>query len=133
MKPSEIYFSQDSIKNTFEYGQSIHDTLKMCQEDPMAIHQIPTMRVCMKNGKWFTLDNRRLWIFRRLEEGGHITNVDVNVVSSDRLSARKFTTTNGGVSVRIRQPRVDLDDFDDDDDGIMFDDVDDFDCFDDIW
>lgn len=133
MKPSEIYFSQDSIKNTFEYGQSIHDTLKMCQEDPMAIHQIPTMRVCMKNGKWFTLDNRRLWIFRRLEEGGHITNVDVNVVSSDRLSARKFTTTNGGVSVRIRQPRVDLDDFDDDDDGIMFDDIDDFDCFDDIW
>lgn len=133
MKPSEIYFSQDSIKNTFEYGQSIHDTLKKCQEDPMAIHQIPTMRVCMKNGKWFTLDNRRLWIFRRLEEGGHITDVDVNVVSSDRLSARKFTTTNGGVSVRIRQPRVDLDDFDDDDDGIMFDDVDDFDCFDDIW
>lgn len=133
MKPSEIYFSQDSIKNTFEYGQSIHDTLKMCQEDPMAIHQIPTMRVCMKNGKWFTLDNRRLWIFRRLEEGGHITDVDVNVVSSDRLSARKFTTTNGGVSVRIRQPRGDLDDFDDDDDGIMFDDVDDFDCFDDIW
>lgn len=133
MKPSEIYFSQDSIKNTFEYGQSIHDTLKMCQEDPMAIHQIPTMRVCMKNGKWFTLDNRRLWIFRRLEEGGHITNVDVNVVSSDRLRARKFTTTNGGVSVRIRQPRVDLDDFDDDDDGLMFDDVDDFDCFDDIW
>lgn len=90
MKPSEIYFSQDSIKNTFEYGQSIHDTLKMCQEDPMAIHQIPTMRVCMKNGKWFTLDNRRLWIFRRLEEGGHIIDVDVNVVSSDRLSARKF-------------------------------------------
>lgn len=87
----------------------------------------------MKNGKWFTLDNRRLWIFRRLEEGGHITDVDVNVVSSDRLSARKFTTTNGGVSVRIRQPRVDLDDFDDDDDGIMFDDIDDFDCFDDIW
>lgn len=87
----------------------------------------------MKNGKWFTLDNRRLWIFRRLEEGGHITNVDVNVVSSDRLRARKFTTTNGGVSVRIRQPRVDLDDFDDDDDGLMFDDVDDFDCFDDIW
>lgn len=133
MKPSEIFFSQDSIKNTFEYGQSIKDTLRMCQEDPMAIHQIPTMRVCMKNGKWFTLDNRRLWIFRRLEEGGHITDVDVNVVSSDRLSARKFTTTNGGVSVRIRQPRVDLDDFDDDDDGIMFDDVDDFDCFDDIW
>lgn len=133
MKPSEIYFSQDSIKNTFEYAQSIKDTLRMCQEDPMAIHQIPTMRVCMKNGKWFTLDNRRLWIFRRLEEGGHITDVDVNVVSSDRLSARKFTTTNGGVSVRIRQPRVDLDDFDDDDDGIMFDDVDDFDCFDDIW
>lgn len=54
----------------------------------------------------------------------------INVVSSNRLSARKFTTTNGGVSVRIRHPRVDVDDYDD---GIMFDDVDDSNCFDDIW
>lgn len=108
MRPSEIYFSQDSIKNKFDNGQTIYSTLRMCEEDPCMIHLIPTMRVCMKNGKWYTLDNRRLWVFRRLEEDGHITDVDVNVVSSDRLKARKFTTTNGGVSVRIRQPHVDL-------------------------
>uniref|UniRef100_A0A8W8KEL4 Uncharacterized protein n=1 Tax=Magallana gigas TaxID=29159 RepID=A0A8W8KEL4_MAGGI len=124
---------RDSIKNKFDKGQTIYSTLRMCEEDPYAIRLIPTMRVCMKNGKWFTLDNRRLGVFRRLEEDGHITDVDVNVVSSDRLTARKFTATNGGVSIRIRQPRDDLDDFDEYDDDIMFDYVDYSNCFDDIW
>uniref|UniRef100_K1Q797 Uncharacterized protein n=1 Tax=Magallana gigas TaxID=29159 RepID=K1Q797_MAGGI len=25
------------------------------------------MRVCKKDGKWYTLDNRRLWVFRNLD------------------------------------------------------------------
>uniref|UniRef100_A0A8W8KB38 Uncharacterized protein n=1 Tax=Magallana gigas TaxID=29159 RepID=A0A8W8KB38_MAGGI len=131
MRPSEIYYSQDSIKNTFDNGQSIYSTLRMCKEDPFEIDLIPRMRVCMKNGKWFTLDNRRLWVFRGLEESGHITLVDVIRVSSDRLTARKFTTTNDGVSVRIRQPRVDFDDQDGYD--TMIDGSDDFLDFDDFW
>lgn len=55
----------------------------------------------MKNGKWFMLDNCRLWVFRRLEEDGYIIDVDVNVVSSDCLKVRKFIIMNGGVSVCI--------------------------------
>lgn len=51
------------------------------------------------------------------------------MVSSDRLSARKFTT-NGGVSVRS-QPGVDLVDFDKYDS--MIDDDEHFIVFDDIW
>lgn len=33
MRPSEIYFSQDSIKNKFDNGQTIYSTLRMCEED----------------------------------------------------------------------------------------------------
>lgn len=132
MKPSNIYFSQDSIRNTFDNGQSIHSTLQACEQNPMAICQIPTIRVCMKNGRWYTLDNRRLWVFKKLEESGRITDVDVNIVSEDDLTAKKFTTTNCGVSVRIRQPRVDLDDYDEYDDGLLYD-GDDSNDFDDFW
>lgn len=73
----------------------------MCEEDFCMIYLILIMRVCMKNGKWFMLDNCRLWVFRRLEEDGYIIDVDVNVVSSDCLKVRKFIIMNGGVSVCI--------------------------------
>lgn len=86
----------------------------------------------MKNGRWYTLDNRRLWVFKKLEESGRITDVDVNIVSEDDLTAKKFTTTNCGVSVRIRQTRVDLDDYDEYDDGLLYD-GDDSNDFDDFW
>lgn len=86
----------------------------------------------MKNGRWYTLDNRRLWVFKKLEESGRITDVNVDIVSEDDLTANKFTTTNGGVSVRIRQPRDDLDDYDEYDDGLLYD-GDDSNDFDDFW
>lgn len=62
--------------------------------------------------------------FKRLEEEGRITDIEVNTVSSGLLTAKKFTTTNGGVSVRIRSSsaRLDFDDmfpFDFDDGGIF--------------
>lgn len=77
------------------------------------------MRVCKKDGKWYTLDNRRLWVFRKLEADGHIKDVKVIQVGKDRLPAEKFTTKNGGESVDIRQPYVESDD--DDDYGILND------------
>lgn len=119
MKPSEIYYSQDSIKEKFDNGHTIYSTLSVCKKHQYVINKIPRMRVCKKDGKWYTLDNRRLWVFRKLEADGHIKDVKVTQVSKDRLPAEKFTTKNGGESVGIRQPYVESDD--DDDDGIFND------------
>ena len=63
----------------------------------------------------YTLDNRRLWVFKKLEAEGCITDIPVKIVSNDRLTPEKFTTKNGGESVEIRQPFVDSDDDTDND------------------
>jgi hypothetical protein len=60
------------------------------------------MKVCKKDGKWYSLDNRRLWVFKRLEADGCIDDVEVMIVSSSQLTARKFTTNNGGTIVHFR-------------------------------
>lgn len=64
MKPSEIYYSQDSIKEKFDNGHTIYSTLSVCKKHQYVINKIPRMRVCKKDGKWYTLDNRRLLVFR---------------------------------------------------------------------
>lgn len=102
MKPSQIYYSQNSINEKFDNGYTIYATLNACKNHPFVIYEIPPIRVCKKDGKWYTLDNRRLWVFKRLEEQGHVDSVRIKQVSPSLLTAQKFTTTNGGESVEIR-------------------------------
>lgn len=115
MKPSEIFFSQDSIKEKFDNGHTIYSTVSVCKKHPYVINKIPKMRVCKKDGKWYSLNNRRLWVFRKLEADGDIKDVRVMQVNNARLTTEKFTTRNGGESVNIRQPYVESDDEDEDD------------------
>lgn len=96
MKPSQIYYSQNSINEKFDNGYTIYATLNACKNHPFVIYEIPPIRVCKKDGKWYTLDNRRLWVFKRLEERGHVDSVRIKQVSPSLLTAQKFTTTNEG-------------------------------------
>ncbi|KAH3858257.1 hypothetical protein DPMN_100877 [Dreissena polymorpha] len=65
-----------------------------------AIYSIPTITVVKRNGQWVTAENRRLWVFRQLEELGKCTFIDVNAGYS--IPAAKLTLTYGGVTVRVR-------------------------------
>ena len=102
MKPSEIFYSQNSIKYRFENGRTISSTFDVCVKEPDVIKRIRKMRVFQKDGKWFSMDNRRLWVFKKLEAEGHIKDVSVKRTSINQLPDDKFTTKNGGVDVYIR-------------------------------
>ena len=104
LKPSEIYFSQDSINNVFgnycqRRGIHIGSTLDRLCEGRMTVSDIPPKGFMQKGGRWYTGDNRRLWIFLELERLGKCTNL---FVISTYVPAKKFTTHNRGKSVRVR-------------------------------
>ena len=104
LKPSEIYFSHDSIYNVFgnycqHRGIHIGSTLDRLCEGRMTVSDIPPIGVMQKGGRWYTGDNRRLWIFRELERLGKCTNL---FVISTYVPAKKFTTHNRGEFVRVR-------------------------------
>ena len=106
LTPSEIRFSQDSIFNTFRAGtnhagQYIGETLDDIVRDRYTADLIPNISVFNIDAKWFTLDNRRLWVFKKAEELGIVRSIDVFVKYG--IYHAKFTTTSDGRYVRIRR------------------------------
>ncbi|KAL3859190.1 hypothetical protein ACJMK2_009419 [Sinanodonta woodiana] len=100
LKPSLIYFCQETIKNCFPSHGKIGFVLDKIYEGSISINTIPMISICKKGGKWFTTDNRRLWIFQQLEKLRKCSKIDVRI--THYIPRNKFTTKNGGVSVTIR-------------------------------
>ena len=105
LRPSEIFYSQDSIMNRFgdytPHGNTyIGETLDQLLNGHCNIESIPNISVVERNGKWFTSDNRRLWVFRTAEEIGFLKSIDV--IETYYIKDDKFTTENGGTTIRVR-------------------------------
>ena len=102
MKPSEIRYCQDSV-DYFSGPQKIGKTLDELCEGKMQISDLPMIRVCEKGGKWYTADNRRLWMFKHMERLGKLTYVEVRESSFQAcIGSSKFTTSNDGESINVR-------------------------------
>lgn len=94
LRPSEIFFSQATVKDHFRRGfRTIYATLEQCMNDPDVINDIPKITVCRKDGKWFTLDNRRLWVFRQLEITSPTPSPSANI--TQRMVAHLWRFWNG--------------------------------------
>ena len=104
LKPSDIHFSQDSIRanfgqNTPHANRTIGQTLDDILTDKCRVADIPPISVTFWNNRWVTHDNRRLWVFKKAEMYGKLRAVRVNVVK--RLNPRKLTGQ-GSQNIRIR-------------------------------
>ncbi|VDI68602.1 Hypothetical predicted protein [Mytilus galloprovincialis] len=104
LRPSEIYFTQASISSNFgrctrHANTTIGETLDDLAEGRINIGSIPNISVMKENGKWWTADNRRLWIFRHLEKLRKCTEISVYITYS--IDSRKRSSTNGGTDVHI--------------------------------
>ena len=87
------------MKATFRDGTSIDDLAEELRSGRIRPHDVPAIRVFERDGKLFTLDNRRLDAFRRAG-----VDVPVRMATPQDMAeeAWKFTTHNDGVSIRIR-------------------------------
>ncbi|CAC5413380.1 unnamed protein product [Mytilus coruscus] len=106
LKPSDIHYSQDSISNTF--GKStvhsdkyIGETLDDLINGTVKVNNIPNISVFIHNNKWFTTDNRRLWVFRKAEEFGILRSIPVS--QNLCIDLTKLTPTDDGLTVRVRR------------------------------
>lgn len=102
LAPSRIYYSQDSISNKFgksteHAGVLIGETLDKLLTGECSIHDIDPIRVVRRSGVYVTEDNRRLWIFKELEERGKCIKVPVRKVD-DISSFKPFIRS----TIRVR-------------------------------
>jgi len=110
ISPADIRFTQDSISE--EFGRDNSETLERTFEELINgetdVTDIRPMTVVLVNGLyWVTSGNRRLYVFKKLEECGRINSVQVNVKPVNMGMFHKIKTTkNEGTSVTIRQDRL---------------------------
>jgi hypothetical protein len=99
LHPQSVRFSQASIKATFRDGTSIDDLAEGLRSGRIHPQDVPALRIFERDGKLYTLDNRRLEAFRRAG-----VDVPVRMATSQEVTEEgwKFTTLNDGVSIRMR-------------------------------
>ncbi|XP_064596118.1 uncharacterized protein LOC135462788 [Liolophura sinensis] len=107
LAPSDIRYTQSSIKNTFERrdeyeGELIGHTLDHLCDGDCKVKDIPVIKVFQSYGDYWSADNRRLWVFKEFERLGGCITVPIKIVSIEKVDREKFTTKNGGKAVKIR-------------------------------
>lgn len=99
MDPKQVRFSQDSINYRFKNGSTVDELAEALKTGRVRPETTPPIRLVERNGQLYTLDNRRLEAFRRAG-----LDVPFRMATDEEIAAEawKFTTTNEGISVRIR-------------------------------
>jgi hypothetical protein len=99
VNPSTVRFSQNSIGRTFKNGATLRETIEGLKSGTISRESFPPIRVFERGGKTFTLDNRRLLVFRE-------ARIPIGTVPATpqeiAAEAWKFTTTNEGTSIIVR-------------------------------
>jgi hypothetical protein len=100
INPKEVRFTQDSIKPTFSNGRKVEDLIQSLKEGKVTAYDVPPIRVFGRDGKIYSLDNRRLKAFQEANQP-----IRIIPATSEELSTRsfKFTSRNDGTSIRIRE------------------------------
>lgn len=64
LDPKEIRFTHSSIFHVFRDGRRLVDTIEDLTHRKIDLASIPLIRVVQHKGHYWTLDNRRLYVFR---------------------------------------------------------------------
>ncbi|HEX9985075.1 MAG TPA: RHS repeat-associated core domain-containing protein, partial [Thermoanaerobaculia bacterium] len=97
----EIRFTQGSIKSTFKDGRTVAGMIEGLKNGSVKPGDVAPIRVFMRDGKMFTLDNRRLYAFQQ----AGVKSIRVVWATAQELARelpKKLTTENDGVSAVVR-------------------------------
>ena len=95
-----INFTQDSISPTFRDGRSLDSTIQALKKGTLKPNDLPEIRIFEKNGKLYSLDNRRLYCAQ--QAGVKVKYRYATQAEIKKELPRKFTTKNNGKRIRIR-------------------------------
>src|SRR2546423_1176605 len=99
MDPNEVRFTQASVRNRLRDGGTIDQLAEALKSGEVRPNEVPPLRLFLKEGRYYSLDNRRLEAFRRAR-----IPIPHRMATPEEIAdeAWKFTTKNDGQSVRIR-------------------------------
>ncbi|HEX6235791.1 MAG TPA: DNRLRE domain-containing protein [Acidimicrobiales bacterium] len=98
--PSEVRFTQDSIRQTFRDGRTVSDLARGLRTGTVDPSDVPPIRLVEYKGRLFTLDNRRLAAFGEAGISAPYRMATPREIAREWKS--KFTTDTEGQSIQLR-------------------------------
>eukprot|EP01063_Lacrimia_lanifica_P016314 TRINITY_DN22916_c0_g1_i1.p1 TRINITY_DN22916_c0_g1~~TRINITY_DN22916_c0_g1_i1.p1 ORF type:complete len:459 (+),score=138.62 TRINITY_DN22916_c0_g1_i1:46-1422(+) len=107
--PEEVYFTHARIRPFFSCGRRVHDTLDALTSGELAVADLPpisligSMTPCGLGPPYFSLNNRRLFVFKELRRLGLVTTVAARIkppVDSKRERER-YTVDKMSLTARL--------------------------------
>ena len=96
----EIYYTQKSCASYFQDGRTLRELGEELRRGIKTLGQVALITVVEHNGRWFSVDNRRLLVFKTV--CSPVTVIEVLMGRHDHRFTRKFTTTTNGESIKVR-------------------------------
>lgn len=94
LDPNFIFFTHSRIRPFFTgCGKSIQTSLNEIEQGVTSIEDIPLISVIINDGKYFSLNNRRLYLFKVLREKGCLPDNVVSVRVKTPLEREKLRYT----------------------------------------
>eukprot|EP00928_Gymnodinium_smaydae_P009146 TRINITY_DN13386_c0_g1_i2.p1 TRINITY_DN13386_c0_g1~~TRINITY_DN13386_c0_g1_i2.p1 ORF type:complete len:366 (+),score=52.75 TRINITY_DN13386_c0_g1_i2:75-1172(+) len=108
----DVHFSQDSIRAQFRDGRSIYqlkEAFSLPEADPDAILRPSFIEILCYKGKWYSMDNRRLWCLKEVFPAERLVSAYVfpdedayNSKYGRYAWAAKYSTICGGIDIIIQ-------------------------------
>ncbi|XP_077973603.1 uncharacterized protein LOC144428358 [Styela clava] len=96
--PSEIRFVKSKVRSHFTTGKSANDiaeTLMGKSWNKLEVKDLDVIRVFRREGRYYTLDDLLLYVFRVAQYNDAIRKIKVNVVSKRSLRSEKLSLAGG--------------------------------------
>lgn len=103
LDPLIIHFTHSKIRRQFSgCNKLLDDTLRELMDGTTSIAQIPRIRVLYDapTQRYFSMNNRRLWVFKELRRAGRLQTVAVEMRAARSGSERRLAT--GTLSLEAR-------------------------------
>jgi hypothetical protein len=93
LDPEVIYFTHSKIRKRFSgCNKLLAETLQEVLEGRTPLSAIPRIRVIHDGNRYYSMNNRRLWLFKELKRAGYLTLVDVEVRAPVSGSEKRLGT-----------------------------------------
>lgn len=102
--PNDVMFTHSRIRPFFTgCGNRIEDTLQDIIDGRLAVQDLPLITIIENDGYYFSLNNRRLYVLKKLRSLGLLENnrVEVNIKPALEREKRKYTPENCSSVARI--------------------------------
>ena len=100
--PSIIRFQHSKIKPIFSDGKSIEESFKQIKENIKILDTIPKIQVKYdNNGNYYTLNNRRLYLYKKLKDEGIIKTIKVRLDKLNDKETKRYNVDNCSLTAKF--------------------------------